>query len=49
VRKWVRWAGVDTGQRSGTSTDESAEIKRLRPAETVIGLFKTVLIKSRGP
>ena len=30
VRKWVRQAEVDTGQRAGTSREESAEIKRLK-------------------
>jgi transposase len=30
LRKWVRKAQVDTGQRAGVSTDESAELKRLR-------------------
>jgi transposase len=30
VRKWVRQAEVDAGARSGTSTDDSAEIKRLK-------------------
>jgi hypothetical protein len=29
VVKWVRQAEVDTGQRSGTSCEDSAEIKRL--------------------
>ena len=30
VRQWVRQAEVDAGERAGTTTDESAEVKRLR-------------------
>src|SRR5580693_584136 len=30
VRKWVRHCQIDAGSRPGTTSDESAELKRLR-------------------
>jgi transposase len=30
VRKWVRHAEIDAGQRPGISSEESAELKRLK-------------------
>ena len=30
VRKWCRQAEVDAGKRPGTTTDETAELKRLK-------------------
>lgn len=35
LRKWIRQAQVDQGQRPGATTDESAELKRLRRGNAV--------------
>ena len=42
VRKWVRQGQVDAGARAGTTTEEAAEIKRLRRenAEGCVGLTR---------
>jgi len=46
VRKWVRQGQVDSGSRAGTTTEESAELKRLkrenaelRRANVILGRF----------
>ena len=43
VRKWVRQAEIDGGMRPGVSTDESAELKRLKRenAELKRAILKT--------
>ena len=30
IRKWCRQAGIDAGRRPGVTTEESAELKRLK-------------------
>ena len=30
MRKWVRQAQIDAGSRPGTTTEESAELKKLK-------------------
>ena len=47
LRSWVRQSERDAGRREGTTTSERERIKAL--AETVIGLFKTEVIRRSGP
>ncbi|GAA2531708.1 hypothetical protein GCM10010398_16080 [Streptomyces fimbriatus] len=53
MRTWVRKAEVDASQRPGTTSEETAEIKRLRAEnalmESRIDFYKTEPIKPRRP
>ena len=55
VRKWVRQAEVDGGRRPGTTTEESAELKRLRRenaelkrANAILKAASTFLLRGRA-
>ena len=43
VRKWVRRAEVDQGARPGTSSEESAEVRRLRREVAELRRANTIL------
>ena len=43
VRKWVRRAQIDAGARPGVSSDESAELKRLRRENAELRRANTIL------
>ena len=43
VRKWVRQAQIDAGSRPGTTTEESAELKRLEAGERRIRRANAIL------
>ena len=51
VRKWVRQAQVDVGSRPGTTSEESAELKKLRREVNELrranGILKTASAFSR--
>ncbi len=43
VRKWVRQAEVDVGERAGTTSEDSAEIKRLKRENAELGRANAIL------
>ncbi|GAB1818596.1 transposase [Herbidospora sp. RD11066] len=43
VRTWVRKAEIDAGQRPGTTSQEAAEIKRLRAEKAELKRAKEIL------
>ncbi len=43
VRRWLRHAQIDAGARPGTTTDESAELKRLRWENAELGRANAIL------
>ncbi|QXJ25739.1 transposase [Actinomadura graeca] len=48
LRNWVRQAEVDTGQRAGTTTEEAAEIKRLRRENAELKRANEILKAAAG-
>lgn len=48
LRKWVRQAQVDAGARAGTTTDESAELKRLRRENAELKRANEILKAAAG-
>lgn len=43
LRKWIRQSEVDGGQRPGTTSEESAELKRLRRANAELKRANEIL------
>ncbi|WP_157126515.1 IS3 family transposase, partial [Nocardia mikamii] len=48
VRKWVRQGQIDTGSRAGTSSDEMAELKRLRRENAELKRANAILKAASG-
>lgn len=46
IANWVAQADVDTGRRDGLSTDERAELKKLRSENRVLRMEKDLLEKA---
>jgi transposase len=46
VRPWIRQAGIDEGEIEGTTTDEKAELVRLRRENAVLREEKEILAKA---
>ena len=48
VRKWVRQAQVDAGSRPGTTSEESAELKKLRREVNELRRANVIFSRCRG-
>src|SRR5512142_3021119 len=48
MRKWLRQAEVDAGERSGVSTQESAELRRLRRENAELRRANEILKAAAG-
>ena len=46
ITNWVAQAQIDTGRRDGLSTDEKAELKKLRQENRVLRMEKDLLEKA---
>ena len=46
VRRWVAQAEIDVGTRAGTSTAESAELRRLRPENRELRRANEILVRA---
>lgn len=46
IANWVAQADIDAGHRDGLSTDERAELKRLRSENRVLRMEKDILEKA---